>query len=84
MIFKMLCNFVLQKAQLICSLEISISLYDIDFEIVLTNRAEGALSSVAVRSGARIFECSVYIHTYLLCRLGEWFGAAARTLAVQD
>ena len=39
------------------------------------SRAEGALSSVAVRSGARIFECPVhtYIH-YLLCRLGEWLG----------
>ena len=37
-------------------------------------RAEGALSSVAVRSGARIFECPVYIHPCLLCRLGEWLG----------
>ena len=50
-----------------------------------SSRAEGALSSVAVRSGARIFECPESIHTYIFVMLpGRMVGAAARTLTVQD
>ena len=52
------------------------------------NRAEGVLSSVAVRSGARIFECPVSIHTYIHTTFvmppGRMVGAGARTLATQD
>ena len=54
-----------------------------------SSRAEGALSSVAVRSGARIFECPGIQeiedrYKIIVMPPGRMVGAGARTLAVQD